>query len=121
MSTQTTPKNLYLFARELHCKVKGTSRITEQLFELTKPFEFAWDSRTITPFPYLAVWQFPHYYAVEGQPATQLVGYVHDPRDTSVEHTAFILETWTGEGTIAPDALLNAEVFGDEGSGYKIW
>ena len=115
----TNARNPYLWARLVMVRESG---IVQRTYELTAPFEFAFGSAQLA-FTHLAVWQFPERTrrSGDGQPATQLVGFVHDPTDTSVAHDAYVLETWTGDGTTEDDALLNAEVFGPEGSGYRIW
>lgn len=115
----TNARNPYLWARLVMVRESG---IVQRTYELTAPFEFSFGSAQLA-FTHLAVWQFPERTrrSGDGQPATQLVGFVHDPADTSVAHDAYVLETWTGDGTTEDDALLNAEVFGPEGSGYRIW
>ena len=115
----TNARNPYLWARLVMVRESG---IVQRTYELTAPFTFSFGSSELA-FTHLAVWQFPERTrrSGDGQPATQLVGFVHDPADTSVAHDAYVLETWTGDGTTEDDALLNAEVFGPEGSGYRIW
>ena len=115
----TNARNPYLWARLVMDREPG---IRQRTYELTAPFTFSFGSAELA-FTHLAVWQFPERVrrSGDGQPATQLVGFVHDPTDTSVAHDAYVLETWTGDGTSEADALLNAEVFGPEGSGYRIW
>lgn len=115
----TNARNPYLWARLVMDREPG---IRQRTYELTAPFTFSFGSAELA-FTHLAVWQFPERVrrSGEGQPATQLVGFVHDPTDNSVAHDAYVLETWTGDGTSEADALLNAEVFGPEGSGYRIW
>lgn len=115
----TNTRNPYLWARLVMVRESG---IVQRTYELTAPFTFSFGSAQLA-FTHLAVWQFPERTrrSGDGQPATQLVGFVHDPSDTTVAHDAYVLETWTGDGTTEDDALLNAEVFGPEGSGYRIW